>query len=168
MQLELSVQDNFWESNRSTSPGSRPIEPETWDNWFRRWLEVLGSELPPAVGYELSLRLSDDSQIQALNARYRDRDMPTDVLAFAALEVQCPQPYQARSLFPLYLGDIIISVETARRQARNQGHSLEIELATLATHGLLHLLGWDHPDSESLGKMLARQETLLQVVGLTI
>ena len=168
MQLDLSVQDNFWESNRSKSPGARPIKPETWDNWFRRWLEILGSELPPAVAYELSLRLSDDLQIQAFNARYRDRDMPTDVLAFAALEVQCPQPDEVRSLLPLYLGDIVISVETARRQAKNQGHSLEIELANLAVHGLLHLLGWDHPDSESLGKMLARQETLLQAVGLTI
>lgn len=168
MELDLSVQDNFWESDQSKSPGSRPIEPETWDNWFRRWLEVLCSELPPALAYELSLRLNDDRQIQALNARYRYQDMPTDVLAFAALEVQCPQPDEARSLLPLYLGDIVISVETASRQARDQGHCLEIELATLAAHGLLHLLGWDHPDSESLGKMLARQETLLQAVGLTI
>jgi probable rRNA maturation factor len=68
----------------------------------------------------------------------------------------------------LYLGDIVISVETAYRQAQQQGHSLQTELAWLATHGLLHLLGWDHPDEESLQGMLYQQETLLKLVNLTI
>ena len=62
---------------------------------------------------------------------------------------------------PLELGDIVISVETAARQAAEQGHSLERELLFLASHGLLHLLGWDHPDDASLAVMLARQEALL-------
>jgi probable rRNA maturation factor len=69
---------------------------------------------------------------------------------------------------PLYLGDVVISVDTAHRQAQQQGHSLKTELAWLATHGLLHLLGWDHPDEESLMEMLNQQETLLQIVNLTI
>lgn len=69
-------------------------------------------------------------------------------------------------LEPLYLGDMIISVETARRQAQQQNHSLTLELAWLAAHGLLHLLGWDHPDDISLHEMLNRQETLLKIVGL--
>jgi probable rRNA maturation factor len=69
---------------------------------------------------------------------------------------------------PLYLGDVVISVDTADRQAQEQGHSLETELAWLATHGLLHLLGWDHPDEESLIGMLNQQKTLLQKVDLTI
>ncbi|MFM7312248.1 MAG: rRNA maturation RNase YbeY [Cyanobium sp.] len=62
---------------------------------------------------------------------------------------------------PLELGDIVISVETAARQAPEQGHSLERELLFLASHGLLHLLGWDHPDDARLAMMLARQEALL-------
>jgi probable rRNA maturation factor len=53
-------------------------------------------------------------------------------------------------------------VETAQRQATEQGHGLEIELAWLATHGLLHLLGWDHPDDAQLAAMLAEQRSLLQ------
>jgi probable rRNA maturation factor len=62
---------------------------------------------------------------------------------------------------PLELGDIVISLDTAARQASEHGHSLERELLFLASHGLLHLLGWDHPDEASLAAMLSRQERLL-------
>jgi probable rRNA maturation factor len=62
----------------------------------------------------------------------------------------------------LELGDIVISLETAARQAPEHGHDLRQELLFLATHGLLHLLGWDHPDDASLAAMLARQEQLLK------
>ena len=61
----------------------------------------------------------------------------------------------------LELGDIVISLDTAARQAPDHGHSLERELLFLASHGLLHLLGWDHPDDASLAAMLERQERLL-------
>ena len=65
----------------------------------------------------------------------------------------------------LELGDIVISLETAARQAPEHGHSLEQELLFLASHGLLHLVGWDHPDDASLAAMLARQERLLAAAG---
>ncbi|MFZ9975035.1 MAG: rRNA maturation RNase YbeY, partial [Vulcanococcus sp.] len=61
----------------------------------------------------------------------------------------------------LELGDIVISLETAARQAPEHGHALAEELIFLATHGLLHLLGWDHPDDASLAAMLAKQQQLL-------
>jgi probable rRNA maturation factor len=61
----------------------------------------------------------------------------------------------------------VISIETAIGQAQQQGHALEQELAWLAAHGLLHLLGWDHPDDEQLQQMLQQQATLLQTIGLT-
>jgi probable rRNA maturation factor len=67
---------------------------------------------------------------------------------------------------PLYLGDIIISVETAQKQA--QGHSLAQELAWLAAHALLHFLGWDHPTEAELLTMLQKQSELLQQVGVTL
>ena len=70
-------------------------------------------------------------------------------------------PQRAALPGPLELGDIVISVETAARQAREHDHPLERELRFLASHGLLHLLGWDHPDEESLAAMLERQERLL-------
>ncbi len=65
---------------------------------------------------------------------------------------------------PLELGDIILSVETAVRQAPDHGHGPVRELLFLASHGLLHLLGWDHPDEGSLAAMLARQEALIEIL----
>ena len=73
-----------------------------------------------------------------------------------------------RSLLPLYLGDIVISVDTAQRQVQQHGHTLQTELVWLAAHGLLHLLGWDHPDDDSLTRMLSQQAILLQTIGLAI
>ena len=173
MQVEVSVQDYFFTESRSADMSENyipsPISTSTWESWFYQWLETLESELPPAGSYELSLRLTEDTEIQALNAKYRHKDHPTDVLAFAALEVNSPQlPAQIQLSMPLYLGDIVISVDTAIRQAQQQGHSLRVELGWLATHGLLHLLGWDHPDEESLREMLNQQENLLNIVDLTV
>ncbi len=62
----------------------------------------------------------------------------------------------------------MISLETASQQANSQGHPLDTELAWLAAHGLLHLLGWDHPDEASLIRMLSRQQALLDTVGLAL
>ncbi|MGP0128469.1 MAG: rRNA maturation RNase YbeY [cyanobacterium endosymbiont of Rhopalodia musculus] len=143
------------------------IFTETWQQWIQIWLEELHSITAKSEAYELSLRLTSDYEIQTFNNQYRHKNQPTDVLAFAALEVKVPQSLEKISTDePLYLGDIIISVDTARKQARQNHHSLTVELAWLVAHGLLHLLGWDHPDKESLGQMLAQQETLLKLVGL--
>ncbi|MBW4470757.1 MAG: rRNA maturation RNase YbeY [Stenomitos rutilans HA7619-LM2] len=143
-----------------------PIASETWDRWFQAWLEVLEPDQSPIESYELSLRLTGDREMQQLNHQYRQQDKPTDVLAFAALESAYPQPQELQSTLPLYLGDIVISVGTAQRQAEEQKHSLDVELAWLAAHGLLHLLGWDHPDEDSLNRMLKQQQVLLEIIGL--
>ena len=147
------------------------VSEATWQSWFRTWLVVLArpspqeiaSSLPPASGYELGLLLTDDCEIQAFNARYRGKNCPTDVLAFAALEAEIPRAEEEASL---YLGDIIISVETARRQAAAREWDAIAELAWLCGHGLLHLLGWDHPDERRLHVMLAKQGDLLRAIGL--
>ncbi len=173
LSVELYVEDDFYELSPTTSvkiedTDSR-IPPETWENWFNHWLEILHPHIPPAPSYEIGLRLTNDSQIQELNAQYRQQNKPTDVLAFAALEVDFPQSKEMLASVPLlYLGDIIVSVDTAQRQAQQQEHSLPTELAWLASHGLLHLLGWDHPDEESLGRMLKQQVRLLNAVGIPI
>lgn len=144
-----------------------PVAPETWQQWFQTWLEALTADLPPADSYELSLRLTGDREIQQLNCEYRQQNQPTDVLAFAALEVEIPEPTDSdHCTEPLYLGDIVISLETAAQQSQQQGHSLTVELAWLAAHGLLHLLGWDHPDAASLALMLEQQKILLTKVDL--
>ena len=93
---------------------------------------------------------------EALNKTYRRKDAPTDVLAFAQRE----GPGKAAQ--PSLLGDIVISVETARRQARRKGPAgLHAELRTLAAHGLCHLLGYDHRDDAEEAVMNARVASLL-------
>jgi probable rRNA maturation factor len=171
MIIEVNVEDCYGFADADNLPEHQPsgeIAAQTWENWFSVWLENQQADVPEAPGYEVSLRLTADADIQALNAQYRQQDRSTDVLAFAALEVDCPQREEMQSSEPLYLGDIIISIDTAKRQAQQQGHSLKTELAWLASHGFLHLLGWDHPDEESLTQMLDRQETLLRAIGLEI
>lgn len=163
LQVEINIQDHFLDFTISEF-----ITTATWQAWFQCWLENLQDDLPPASGYELSLRLTNDAEIHALNAQYRQQNKPTDVLAFAALENNFPLPNELRSQLPLYLGDIVISVDTATRQANQQQHSLPIELAWLAAHGLLHLLGWDHPDDDSLNQMLSKQVNLLHKVNLAV
>lgn len=137
------------------------ISQDCWQEWFRQWFQHLDPQL--ALAYELSLRLTSDEEIQQFNRDYRQCDRPTDVLAFAVIDSEMPLP---NSEEPLYLGDIIISVETAYRQAGDRGHSAITELAWLAIHGLLHLLGWDHPDEERLQAMLHCQATCLCLIGL--
>jgi probable rRNA maturation factor len=171
VQVELNVQDLFFEvqpeenAQLLKSESVSPISVETWETWFCRWLEYLNPNFSANYSYEISIRLTDDAEVQALNAQYRQKNQPTDVLAFASLEVDCPHPQEMQDL-PLYLGDIVISVETARVQADQQKHALKQELAWLAAHALLHLLGWDHPDEASLAHMLAQQNVLLQQIGL--
>lgn len=164
--IELNIQDVFWVNSQQRAIPD-PISPQIWKNWFQTWCRNLGFNLPVASNYELTLRLTGNQEIQSLNSQYRQKDQPTDVLAFATLEWDFPKITPSEDfLEPLYLGDIVISVETADKQAQTQGHTLKRELAWLAAHGLLHLLGWDHPDEPSLEEMLQEQETLLRLVGL--
>ena len=101
--------------------------------------------------YEVALRLVDDATIRALNRTYRSKDKPTDVLAFAQREGP------TGALHPELLGDLVISVDTARRQAKR---GLYAELLHLASHGLCHLLGYDHPDDEHERAMNTRAAAL--------
>lgn len=101
--------------------------------------------------YEVALRLVDDAVIHALNRGYRKKDKPTDVLAFAQREGP------AGKLHPALLGDIVISVDTARKQAKRGLHK---ELLHLASHGLCHLLGYDHRDDDEERAMNARAAAL--------
>lgn len=101
--------------------------------------------------YEVSLRLTTDPAIRALNRDYRGKNKPTDVLAFAHREGP------AAALHPELLGDLVISVDTARRQAKR---GLFAELLHLASHGLCHLLGYDHRDDDEERVMNARAAAL--------
>lgn len=123
---------------------------------------------------ETSIVFVDDVYIHRLNREYRGADNPTDVLSFAMQETVEEQP-PIKSEFleelaeneGLLMGDIIISLETAVRQAQEYGHSLEREVAFLAIHGFLHLLGYDHVEEAQTQVMRLREEAILAAQELT-
>ncbi|SFL32489.1 rRNA maturation RNase YbeY [Pelosinus propionicus] len=114
---------------------------------------------------EVSVVLADDDYIHQLNRQYRGKDCSTDVLSFALNEGEEPQIVNGPE--EILLGDIIISLETAARQAEEYGHSLERELAYLTTHGILHLLGYDHMTEDEKAEMRQEEEHILLLLGIT-
>lgn len=147
-------------------PDAMVVTDDEWERWFTQWSQQMALTGSPIGAYELALKLTTDAEIAALNQQFRQLDQPTDVLSFAALETDFPAMDELLATEPLYLGDIIISLDTAARQAAEAGHSLRWETAWLAAHGFLHLLGWDHPDDASLVAMLNKQSELLAIAGL--
>jgi probable rRNA maturation factor len=108
----------------------------------------------------LTILLTNDEKIQTLNRDYRGFDKPTDVLSFEANE---HDPETGL----LYLGDIVISIQHATKQAKKGGHPLEAEVQLLVIHGVLHLLGHDHAEAEEKAKMWAAQNKILARLGLS-
>lgn len=109
---------------------------------------------------DLTLVLTDDEEIRALNRDFRGLDAPTDVLAFPANE---NDPQTGRH----YLGDIVISWTRARQQANERSHPPEAEAQLLVVHGVLHLLGFDHDEAEAQARMWAAQNAILDRLGLS-
>lgn len=106
---------------------------------------------------ELSILVTDDAEIHALNRSYRGVDRPTDVLSFSQLEGDGPRTEHQ------LLGDVVISWETAEQQALDRGESLLDEMRRLLAHGVLHLLGYDHEKSAGdAGRMRELEERLLE------
>ena len=103
-------------------------------------------------GAQVCITITSDLHIRELNKKYRDIDKPTDVLSF-------PMEYPV-------LGDIVISLKNAQEQADSIGHSLLRELSFLATHGTLHLLGYDHHSQEDEAVMIQKQQHIMMILGL--
>jgi rRNA maturation RNase YbeY len=120
---------------------------------------------------ELGILFVGDQRMRSLNRRYRGKDRTTDVLAFAMREAFMPhgltsspsrvQSRDASRLTPDMLGDVVISVPTAWRQAKEAGWSLDEELAWLLVHGILHLCGYDHERSETEARRMHRRERMI-------
>lgn len=107
--------------------------------------------------------LTGDENLREYNSRYRGLDEPTDVLAFAAREQPTDRRFQAPPGTEDWLGDIVISVPRARRQAKEAGHPVNDEVRLLAVHGFLHLLGYDHAEDEEEATMTALTNRILAV-----
>lgn len=138
---------------------------------------------------EVSLVLCDDEYIRALNKEWRNVDKATDVLAFEmgdddgedlACESECPLPFvddeesddtpvMNASLPVVMLGDVVISIDTAKRQAEERGHSLLDECRILLVHGVLHLLGYDHEhEVEEAEEMHQAEMSILKALGFDV
>ena len=115
--------------------------------------EGLSSEL------EVSVSLVTLLEIKKLNKKYRKTDAVTDVLSFPFCDLE--ELLQGNSL-----GDIVICYDRAVEQSEEYGHSLQRELAFLTAHSMLHLMGYDHAETEAEKDMFARQEAILQSVGI--
>ncbi|MCY0879138.1 MAG: rRNA maturation RNase YbeY [Firmicutes bacterium] len=142
------------------------IAVESQPAWCAEWEPIVRRVVHAALvnlGEEgdVSVLLTDDATIQSLNRQYRGMDKPTDVLSFSQLEgdeLAAPQRL---------IGDVVISVERARDQAQEYGHSVAREIGFLTVHGVLHLLGWDHEEPQEEAAMMAKTEEILRSVGLT-
>lgn len=128
-------------------------------NFFDIIVEEVISEESLTESFELSLSLISDEEIQKANSEYRNKNSPTDVLSFREeeAEIDFPNPSGAT-----VLGDVLISKDTAKRQAKEKGHSYEYEIAFLFVHGILHLLDYDHERSEEEERvMFAKTDNIM-------
>jgi probable rRNA maturation factor len=116
--------------------------PEAGARRLRPWLSELLAALAPGSG-SLGVRFVGDRGMRRVNRQFRGKDKPTDVLSFPGEEG--------------HLGDILISVPTARRQAGEAGHGIDRELRTLLLHGVLHCLGYDHETDQGEMERLERR-----------
>ncbi|UOR12276.1 rRNA maturation RNase YbeY [Halobacillus amylolyticus] len=139
---------------------------EAYIDLIQRVIEfAAGKEKVPAES-EVSISFVGNDDIQELNRNYRQKDQPTDVISFAMQELGEGEIEVQNEELPTMLGDIVVSVDKAKEQAEDYGHSLERELGFLALHGFLHLLGYDHIDEADEKEMFARQEEILHEYGL--
>tara|TARA_Y100001968_G_scaffold115002_2_gene104395 strand:+ start:7144 stop:7731 length:588 start_codon:yes stop_codon:yes gene_type:complete len=140
-----------------------------WHRELFYWLSYLRKECvlscPRAVrennSFSIGLQFTDDHYIRDLNSKWRHQQKKTDVLSFPVLD----ESLLLQGSDCIELGDIVVSIPTAQSQAEEEDHSLEKELRWLVSHGLLHLLGWVHPNGKQLNEMLSLQEQLLTISG---
>lgn len=133
-------------------------------------LDTALADIFPNISFALDLTFTNDKKIFLLNKEFRGIDNATDVLSFPQYEFF--SPYEPAESFiyeggAVQLGDIIISVETALRQADEYNHSLKREIVFLCIHSLLHLLGHDHIDTKERVRMEEEQQRLMKILKIT-
>jgi probable rRNA maturation factor len=124
--------------------------PEAGARRLRPWLSRLLAELAPG-STSLGVRFASDREVRRANRAFRGKDQPTDVLSFPG------EPGDPGATSDSHLGDILISLPTARRQAQTAGHPVERELKLLLLHGVLHCLGHDHETDQGEMERLERR-----------
>lgn len=162
------------------------FDKEAADELEFDWEELLTKVVETALELEecpweceVNITLTDNEGIRAMNQEFRELDVPTDVLSFPMVSYQEPGDFEflndesiETEYFnldsgELLLGDIVISLERAKEQAEEYGHSLERELAFLTAHSMYHLMGYDHIEDEERMVMEEKQERVLFSLGIT-
>ena len=172
--LEIDLSFSGFHDKALIEPDYKALKPfltesELWLQEIKRWVHFfhcnINLKCPDVVRerstFSLGIQLTDDLTIARLNKYWRNKSESTDVLAFPALDDSILIPSDQF----VELGDIVVSVITAERQAKDNNHGLAIELRWLVSHGFLHLLGWDHQNEEDLKEMLTCQEHLMDIDG---
>lgn len=145
MQIDITDQTNQLEDKHYTM--------------INKVLAFTGEKENISSNVELSVSIVTNHDIQELNAMYRDKNEPTDVLSF---EMDHPIEDLKSVGIPLMMGDIIISIEKVHEQAERYNHSFERELSFLVIHGFLHLMGYTHDNKEEEKIMFEKQESILK------
>ena len=142
-------------------------EVENFENNYEQDFTAIIEQALKTLGIEddveVSCVLVDDERIHEINREYRHIDRSTDVISFA---MEDNDQFYVEGM-PRTLGDIFISVDHAKKQAEEYGHSLRREMCFLFTHGILHLLGYDHMTEADEKVMFAKQEEVLNSYGIT-
>ena len=173
VQIELVFNNSFQiKQNNLNVNGIKQyiFEYDFWEKTFLRWINILLNEfkhfLPNYLlnkkSVSLSFEIVDDLKISDLNQKWLNKLGPTDVLSFPIISKE----YSANDFNSAEFGDIFISLEMALKQSMEYNNSVEQEVIWLASHGFLHLLGWDHQDQIQLDNMLKIQEYLISKLNI--
>ncbi|WP_188206190.1 rRNA maturation RNase YbeY [Alkalibacillus aidingensis] len=139
---------------------------EQQQNLLKNVLELAAKRESVEPNAEVSLTFITDEEIKEINRDYREKDQVTDVISFALEEHTEDELVVQGEDIPIHYGDIVISIDRAYAQADEYNHSIDRELAFLAVHGLLHLIGYDHQTKEEEQMMFSKQEEILNEYGL--
>ena len=139
-----------------------------WEDVFSNWVQIMMNEninnkseiLSYKKNFSLSFHITNNKEISSLNKKWLNKNGPTDVISFPIL---IDKEFEYDLLF-IELGDLFISLEMAAKQAKDFRNSLKKEMLFLASHGFLHLLGWEHDTEEKLQSMLNLQEYLISKI----
>ncbi|CDZ65462.1 Probable rRNA maturation factor [Neorhizobium galegae bv. orientalis] len=156
LDIQISIEDEGWPEE----PALLALSEETLGA-AAEFLAKLEKQPFPKIAPELSLVFTDDAAIKEINAEWRGKDKPTNVLSFPAF------PLEPGKMPGPMLGDIVIARETVEREAVDLDKSFEDHLTHLLVHGFLHLFGYDHLQTDEAERMEALETRILATLGLS-
>ena len=165
LDLVFQCNDSSQFSNKLKDSKSKLIfESIFWEKVFLSWINTIlkkdDYELPKFIfkqkSFSLGLQIISNQEIASMNQKWMQKNGPTDVLSFPIISDE-----SLKNLDHVEVGDIFISLEMALKQSYEYKHSIKREMLWLASHGFLHLLGWEHKDDNELKNMLSFQEYLI-------